>query len=91
MNLTPVVPVAELMEKEERLSHMEEALGHLPEPFRVILGMKYMNDYSCREIADILDISVSAVKSRLFEARKLLRKMTESLKERRQGQDHELS
>ena len=77
--MTTVVPVTELVEKEQWLQRLEEALQLLPEPFRVILALKYMNDYSCREIAEILDISVSAVKSRLFEARKLLRKKTDSL------------
>lgn len=74
-----VVPISDLTAKEEALTRMEEALGHLPEPFRVILGLKYMNDYSCREIADILDIPETTVKSRLFEARKLLRKKTLAL------------
>lgn len=69
-----VVPVSDLADREEALDRMEEALRHLPEPFRVILGLKYMNDYSCREIADILDLPETTVKSRLFEARKLLRK-----------------
>jgi len=74
-----VVPISELQEKEAWLRRMETALAGLPEPFRVILGMKYTNDYSCRDIAEILDISIPAVKSRLFEARKLLRKRTEAL------------
>ena len=80
--LAQVVPVSELTQKEAWLTQMEEAMAHLPEPFRVILGMKYMNDYSCKEIAEILHISGSAVKSRLFEARKLLRKRTEAMGER---------
>lgn len=88
--LTPVVSVAELAEKERWLTHMEDALQHLPEPFRVILGMKYMNDYSCKEMAEILDISVPAVKSRLFEARKLLKKMTEALAAKENQANHEL-
>ena len=82
--LPRVVSVTEMMEKEQWLTRMEEALGHLPEPFRVILGMKYMNDYSCRQIGEILEISVSAVKSRLFEARKLLKKTTEALAARQE-------
>jgi RNA polymerase sigma-70 factor (ECF subfamily) len=73
-----VVPVAEMLEKEAWLTQMEAAMGQLPEPFRVILALKYMNDFSCAEIAEILDLTVAAVKSRLFEARKLLRKLTES-------------
>ena len=75
----PVVMVTELGDKEAWLVTMEEALDHLPEPFRLILALKYVNDYSCREIAEILDLSVPAVKSRLFEARKLLRKTTQGL------------
>ncbi len=85
--LARVVPVSELAEKEAWFTQMEEAMAHLPEPFRVILGMKYMNDYSCKEIAEILHISVSAVKSRLFEARKLLRKRTEALSEKKRMKD----
>jgi RNA polymerase sigma factor (sigma-70 family) len=77
--VAPVVPMSELLEKEAWLTSMEGAIEQLPEPFRLILGLKYMNDYSCREIAEILDLSVTAVKSRLFEARKLLRKLTGSL------------
>lgn len=78
-SLTAVVPMAELFEKETWLTHMEGALGQLPEPFRIILALKYMNGYSCNEIAGALELSVSAVKSRLFEARKLLRNLTEAM------------
>lgn len=88
--LPRVVSVAEMAEKEQWLTHMEDALNHLPEPFRVILGMKYMNDYSCKEMAEILDISIPAVKSRLFEARKLLRKMTEALAAKESHTSHEV-
>ena len=84
-----VVPVADWVEKERRLATMEEAIGELPEPFRVILALKYMNGYSCARMAEILDISVSAVKSRLFEARKLLRKKTEALARAREMDGHE--
>lgn len=73
-----VVPITEMLEKEAWLTAMEGAMGQLPEPFRVILALKYLNDYSCGEIAEILDLTVAAVKSRLFEARKLLRKLTEA-------------
>ena len=66
----------------------EADLRQLPEPFRVILALKYMNAYSCREMAEILDISISAVKSRLFEARKLLRRTTERLAAEKKEDDH---
>ena len=88
--MAPVVPVSELMEKERWLERMERAIPALPEPFRVILGMKYMNDYSCRDIAEILDVSVPAVKSRLFEARKLLRRRMQELAAEQGGRNSEM-
>ena len=65
--------------KEEQLQQLEKALVTLPEPFRIILSMKYMNHYSYKQIAAVLDISIEAVKSRLFEARKLLARRMKSL------------
>lgn len=73
-----VVPMTEMLEKEAWLDRMEHAMSQLPEPFRVALALKYLNDYSCAQIAEILDLTVAAVKSRLFEARKLLRTLTEA-------------
>ena len=88
---TPVVPMEELREKEQWLVWMEDALQHLPEPFRIAISLKYMNDYSCQEMAEILDISVPAVKSRLFQARKTLRRMTEALAAREGEHRHGMS
>ena len=85
---THVAPVIELLEREQWLADMDEALTRLPEPFRVILALKYTNDYSCREISEILDLSVSAVKSRLFEARKLLRKKMAALSNAKEAPGH---
>lgn len=89
--LNRVVPVGEWREKEQWLTMMEEALLELPEPFRVILAMKYTNDASCRDIGDTLGISIPAVKSRLFEARKLLRKKTQARANRAEEGDHGMS
>jgi DNA-directed RNA polymerase specialized sigma24 family protein len=52
---------------------MEWAWGDLALPHRVVLGMKYTNDYTPRELADILGISTPSAKERLFEARKQMR------------------
>lgn len=67
-----VIPIYEVMINNEELRRMHEAIRTLPEPFREILSMKYTSGLKCREIAEVLDISLSAVKTRLFEARKLL-------------------
>ena len=88
--LAPVAPVIDLLDREQYLAEMDEALSRLPEPFRVILALKYTNDYSCRQISEILDLSVSAVKSRLFEARKLLRKNMATQSHEKENPGHAL-
>ena len=72
-----VIPINEVLVQKEEFRLLGEAVLTLPEHFRVVLGLKYMNQYSCRDISEVLNISIEAVKSRLFEARKLLRRRME--------------
>jgi RNA polymerase sigma-70 factor (ECF subfamily) len=81
----PVVPIYDVLTRKEELKQLGQALSSLPEPFRVILGMKYMNRLSCKDIAHTLDISVEAAKSRLFEARHLLSKRMLEVQETKQS------
>ncbi len=69
-----VISVPEMMIHEEELIMLSEAMADMPEAHREVLTLKYMNGFSCKEIAQTLEIGVEAAKSRLFEARKLLRK-----------------
>lgn len=46
---------------------------HLPEKYRIVVHLFYYEDYTVREIADILKLSESNVKVRLSRARSLLR------------------
>ena len=48
-------------------------------PFREALALKYLHNASCAEMAELLGMSPTAVRTRLFRARKLLRQRTESL------------
>ncbi|MCF6138492.1 RNA polymerase sigma factor [Pseudalkalibacillus berkeleyi] len=50
-----------------------EAMEQLKESHREALVLKYVEGFSEKEMSSILDISISAVKSRLFQARKLLK------------------
>jgi RNA polymerase sigma-70 factor (ECF subfamily) len=72
-------PVSDSLEADEQILLMRVALSQLPEQHRVVIAMKYLEEASCKEIADRLEIGVEAAKSRLFEARKLLRNRMESL------------
>lgn len=52
---------------------LERALGQLPEEFRSVLLFADLEGFPLGEIAQIMDIPVGTVKSRLFRARRLLR------------------
>jgi RNA polymerase sigma-70 factor (ECF subfamily) len=67
-----VVPVADMLIREEEMQALERAIKELPEQHRIVLGLRYMQNLSCKEIASTLDIGLEAAKSRLFEARKAL-------------------
>ena len=55
-----------------------ETVMNLPEKYRVVIHLFYYEDYSVKEIANILKISESNVKVRLSRGRMFLR---ETLKE----------
>lgn len=49
-----------------------EALMELPEKFRIVLSLYYIDEYKTEEIAKIINRSASAVKMRLKKGRELL-------------------
>jgi len=66
-----------LAEVPERISvpldtALRSAIDALPEELRLPLLLKYMEGYTEREAAAALDISVPALKSRLYKARRRL-------------------
>lgn len=50
------------------------AVASLPEEFRVVATLYFMDDFSYQEIAGVLDVPVGTVRSRLHRGRKLLQK-----------------
>ena len=50
------------------------ALASLPEEFRVVCTLYFMDDLAYQEIADILGLPVGTVRSRLHRGRKMLQK-----------------
>lgn len=52
-----------------------EALASLPEKFRLVLTLYYIEDYRVEDIAKIINRTSSAVKMRLQKGRKLLEKI----------------
>jgi RNA polymerase sigma-70 factor (ECF subfamily) len=61
-------PVEQLLNRETREA-MEDAIGALPAEFRQVFVLRDVEGMSNAEVAEVLDLSVAAVKSRLHRAR----------------------
>ena len=72
----------ELTERDEEWTWVQKALASLPLSQRVVVVMYYLNDLSLQEIANILDIPVGTVKSRLHYGRLAMKKHLSPHKER---------
>jgi RNA polymerase sigma-70 factor, ECF subfamily len=65
-------PLKDLLDAETR-EVMEEGVEKLPDELRTVFVLRDVEELSNAEVADILDLTVAAVKSRLHRARILLR------------------
>lgn len=63
----------QIIEKDEDLENLLEACFELKEKDRLIIHLFYFEGYSLKEIAELLEMSLSAVKTRLSRARDTLR------------------
>ena len=61
-------PVEQLLNEETRQA-MSEAIDALPAEFRQVFVLRDVEGLSNADVAEILDLSVAAVKSRLHRAR----------------------
>jgi len=75
------LPLEDYMEtlafQSEESSELFEAVMKLPEKYRIVVHLFYYEDYSVKEIADILKITPGNVKVRLSRGRMSLRKAWE--------------
>jgi len=59
---------------QHEINHiLEQAIDALPEPFRVVLVARLVEEMSIEETAELLDVKPETVKTRLHRARHLLR------------------
>jgi RNA polymerase sigma-70 factor (ECF subfamily) len=65
---------AETVEMVDDWDHLQLAITNLPFPQRVVVVLYYLNDLSLTEIAEILEIPIGTVKSRLHYGRNALKK-----------------
>lgn len=59
------------------ISHIEKALNQLPFIYKEAIILREYEDYTYQEIANLLQIDISAAKLRVFRARGILRKILE--------------
>lgn len=52
---------------------LEKALSSLPVEYRSVLVLRYFEDLKIGEVAEVLDVNVSTVKTRLYKGLQLLR------------------
>ena len=63
----------EVYEHRVQSSQLREALLALPEMYREILILRYQSEISYEKIAEILDVPVTTVETRIHRAKKMLR------------------
>jgi RNA polymerase sigma factor (sigma-70 family) len=63
---------------ELEIESMQDAMARLPVVEREVLTLFYLRELTLAEVADILQVPVGTVKSRLFRARRLLRREIDS-------------
>jgi RNA polymerase sigma-70 factor (ECF subfamily) len=62
------------MAHEEVRARVEQEVRQLPEPYRTTVVLRDIEELSYEEIAEILDVSLGTVKSRLMRGREALKK-----------------
>ncbi|PWK16157.1 RNA polymerase sigma factor SigW [Tumebacillus permanentifrigoris] len=65
-------PEDEVMRTETQ-REVQDAIEALPENYRAAVILKYLHDMSLQEIADVLEVPVSTVKTRIHRGREALR------------------
>jgi len=52
---------------------LQKAIEELPHKYKIIIILRYFEDFKMEEIADVLEVNVNTVKTRLYKAHKMLR------------------
>ena len=60
--------------KNDNYPELLRIIRELPDKYRIVLTLRYFNDYSEKDAADMLGIPVGTVKSRLNKAKKLIKR-----------------
>jgi RNA polymerase sigma-70 factor (ECF subfamily) len=61
------------VEQDQLQTLLQQEILALPIQYRLVFTLRYLEDHSCREIAEILDMPEGTVKTHLFRARRILK------------------
>lgn len=67
------IPENVVIDREQR-EQLGRAIFKLPPDYRVVLCLRDREGYTTQEVADLLELSIAAVKSRLYRARLFVRR-----------------
>ena len=70
---------ADRMERDERCRQVRQAISHLPQEYRVVIVLREIDGCCYETIAEILDLPVGTVRSRLHRARMQLREQLQEV------------
>lgn len=79
MNEPEVLSLEEKLVREEIRDSVRMAINRLPVKMKIVVLLFYMEDLSTTQVAEILKIPTGTVLSRLYQARKALRKDLEDV------------
>lgn len=71
--------------RDELAEHIERAIRQVSEPFRTAVVLRDIEELSYEEMAEVLDVTLGTVKSRVARGREALRQLLEPLLENGNG------
>lgn len=87
ISLSPDQELVEEMEFKPENSNIDvllESIQKLPDRYRLVFNLYVLDNYSHKEISELLNISVGASKSNLSRARQILKKEIELYQEKKE-------
>ena len=70
--------VEDQVEGHLKNQEVRDAVTKLPEQYKIVIILRYLQDMTYREISEILEIPENTVKTHLFRARKLLKDLLQN-------------
>lgn len=84
IEFAPTVPQAatqpeDYTEVKETQRLVQQALAQLPEKYKVPMVLRYLEDMTYQQIADVMEVPITTIETRLFRGRSLLQKRLKNL------------